>query len=301
MVMYGNLFHIAPTALRSKGYKVAEPVVAEAPKAPAPAAPAHTSLESVVGIGGRQLAGEEHTKAKVPEVSRDAAPEAPEPKAETGDVQSAKPAPVEIDHAEPQDNHPVPRKALIEERRKRQERERELAEARGQLSVYQNQAQPKAKEATEDPQAQFYGNPTEYIDKRLSAETSRMRMEMSIEMMRAAHPDYGEKEAAFIEAAKANPALVQQLNASPNPARFAYDTGKIYSEVKGAGTLDELRANIEKDVRQKIEEEYRKKGALTAAEQASTSSVGARGNGANSAAAWSGPTPLNQIFKGSFG
>jgi hypothetical protein len=202
------------------------------------------------------------------------------------------------------DPHPVPRKALIAERKKRQEYERKLAQLEGQLSAFQQFAQqgprpPVQETKPTDPADEFYSGPVDFISKReqaLKQEFEQKFLAMNVAQVQAQFQDYGEAEAAFVEAAKYNPTLQAQLRQSANPALFAYQNGKAFMELKDIGSLDELRERIRQEERERLESEYRKQNVITQAAQASTSSAGAKGAGANTSPVFSGPTPLNQIF-----
>ena len=94
----------------------------------------------------------------------------------------------------------VPVKALQEERRKRQELEKRLAEFERQ------QPQP---EGPLDP--------------------VRQRLDLSVEYAREQFPDYEDAESAFIEAVQAYPRgreLYQKMLEDRHPARFAYEIGQ---------------------------------------------------------------------------
>jgi hypothetical protein len=229
--------------------------------------------------------------------------EQPEPKAAPAAEakESAPPAPEKVQATttdDEKDDHPVPRKALLEERKKRQEYERQLAEYQGKLSVYEQQlaqraAQPQAE--AQDPSADFYADPMKFTENRIAAAVGQQRLELSQELMRATKPDYDEMEAIFVEAARANPALAQQLRQSPNPARFAYDFAKNYSQVKDVGSLDAYAEKIRAEARAAFEAEVKAKEAASMAAGASKSVAGARGSGASTEGGTFAPTPLKAM------
>jgi hypothetical protein len=249
----------------------------------------HTSLAEVVG-----------QRDAAPAPSVDVSTPAAEPATTTDQgEQSATPAPVEsaADHADDSgdDRHPVPRKALLEERKKRQELERQLAETSGRLSAYsqiasqqqQQQAPPK------DEDAEYWSDPRAWTKRQLD----QTRLSMSVEMVRGQYADYDQAVAALQEAARSAPHLEAQVFAAANPALAAYKMGKTYLQAKEyGGDIDTMRAKIREEVRAEVEKELRAKGALAAAENASTSSAGARGSGASTTPAFTGPTPLRELF-----
>jgi hypothetical protein len=207
--------------------------------------------------------------------------------------------PDEVDAEESEDPHPVPRKALIAERKKRQELERRLAQMEGQVSVYQqstNQAKnAQAPQEPSRPEDQFYRDPVAFVDQRLA----QQRLQISEELVRSQHPeDYQAAVDSFTEAVKASPHLLNQFRSHNNPAAFAYETGKAFADMKDVGSLDEYRAKVRAELEAEIEAKLRKEGALTAANNATTSAAGARGSGSTTTAEYSGPTSLRKIFPG---
>lgn len=120
---------------------------------------------------------------------------------------------------------------------------------------------------------------------------------------RGKYSDFDEKVAVFRDLASQTPALVQQMLAAPDPADFAYKTGKIHKELQEAGSMDKLRADIEAkaraDERAKVEAEYKKKleeaEKLRAAIPDSLSNV--RGAATQHRPIFTGPTPFDQIVK----
>ncbi len=109
----------------------------------------------------------------------------------------------------------VPIAALHDERRRRQDAEKELEK-------YKNPDQKKQEEVPDvfvDPNA-F----AKHLKDETRAEILKTKAEMSQEFMRELKPDYDEKAARFIEMARVNPDLAGQMYASPNPAKFAYET-----------------------------------------------------------------------------
>lgn len=103
------------------------------------------------------------------------------------------------------------------------------------------------------------------------------RINQSRELMSELKEDYEEKETIFIDLAKADPALVEKMQKSSNPAKFAYNTAKEHLEVedlkklKGSDEFTEFqkwKAEKEDEAKKpKVEaetvEEKRKKDALS--------------------------------------
>jgi hypothetical protein len=99
----------------------------------------------------------------------------------------------------------IPKKALIDERRKRQALEAEVAELKK-------------------------GKPEEEVEPDLGTSLLRERINLSRELMLETKPDYEEMETVFLDMAKENPSLVTEMNKSPNPAKFAYTKAKEHTE-----------------------------------------------------------------------
>jgi len=212
------------------------------------------------------------------------------------------------------DNHPVPRKALIDERRKRQEMDRQFAELQrqhaelqGRLTAYSQFAPQPSPAAQPEPKLDFYGNPEGFVEGKvtavdgrltsvetqLSGELRKQRLDMSEMMVRSQHSDFDEVSGAFVEATKMYPWLQQAFRESPHPAQFAYEQGKTLLEVKKyGGNLDEMRKRMKEEAKAELEAERtaaeveaKKQASIDAANKVSTSTAGARGTGASTKAA----------------
>lgn len=103
------------------------------------------------------------------------------------------------------DGQPVPKKALLDERRKRQALEAENAELK----------------KNKEPEEQTSDIGTILLKERINN---------SRELMMELKPDYEEVETVFIDMTKENPSLIAEMNASRNPAKFAYTKAKEHLE-----------------------------------------------------------------------
>jgi hypothetical protein len=199
---------------------------------------------------------------EVQQPSEPAPSEPAEQSTDQGDKHDAAP-PAASDDTE--DGPPVPRKALQDERRKRQELERQLAELTKQRSAPPAQQQPQPQASP--PQAEMPERPDPWIDPQGAMDWDRAAMQQQVqtqvfetrvylsrEMMLAAKPDFVEVEDVFIEAMKKNPTLYQQLLAHPIPAKFAYETGL---KIKAWNEIGDDPAAFKQRVRQELEEELR--------------------------------------------
>jgi hypothetical protein len=191
------------------------------------------------------------------------------------------------------------RKALEAQRKQRQDAERRANEAeraaaqlQGQVSVYQQGGGPERQTAEEaDPEDAFYGDPVGFVRSQVDAVRAESRGDSFVarrdigeEFMRAQHDDYDDVIASFVDAARTNPRMIDEYERQPNPAKYAYEYGKVLRGVGDVGSLDQLREKIRAEEREKLVAEGRKKSANDAAAGATTSSAGARGAGAVSPA-----------------
>lgn len=155
--------------------------------------------------------------------------------------EAAPPAVQDVEHSPPP--------GLIEERRKRQEAEQRANQLAQQLQQFQAQQQPAQEpyfpSVYEDEagfaaglSAQAVQLARQQMMPEVQQQVQQVRIEIAREMMGAAHPDFAEAEASFFEMAQGNPALFQQMQAAPNPVRFAYDYAKKAAEVAKIGSLD---------------------------------------------------------------
>lgn len=156
--------------------------------------------------------------------------------------------------------------AVLDERRKRQELEAKLAKY--ETGETEQTKQPTRPDVLEDQEGAF--RHTEgAIENRILQE----RINLSRELMLDKHEDYAEMETVFVDLARQNPHLVNEMNNSSNPAKFAYnkaqehtayqeylktkdsDDYKDYLEAKKSGAL------IEREVEDSPAEK-RKKSAV---------------------------------------
>ena len=179
----------------------------------------------------------------------------------------------------------VPLAALLDEREKRQEAQRSNAALQERLN-----SQDKT---PTDPFEDFEGAFNERADGLMNAVNSRF-IDLTTDLARSRHDDYEEMENVFLEEAKVNPGLLGQMQASSNPAEFAYNHAKSKHELEEAGDLNALKAKIRAEVESELLDESNK-------DQSNRDSVpnslsGARASGKSTGKAQSGPTPLDAIF-----
>lgn len=217
-------------------------------------------------------------------------PKAAEP-AESPKEPPAAPEPSEVQKAWEREKAAL-LKAALDERKKRQELERQLA-------------QPMKPAQPQEPAKTFWEDPEGHLNA-IKEQSSQVALQTKIEtaemIARSRYQDFDQEVAVFKEMALSVPGLAQQCFSSPDPAEFAYRTGKFHRELKEAGGLDQLRTKIEAETRATVEKEFKAKEEARLAEMArqraalpgSLSDV--RGAAASKRMEYTGPTPLDVIL-----
>lgn len=198
----------------------AEPAAAPEP-APEPAETGDTAPAAEPRSDDRPR--DEHGRFAKTEAQGEAPPVPPTAKTETG---------------------PIPIQALLDERERRQRAEQEREQYRREVEEFRRRAAPPAKrpDLFEDPDGALG-----HIERQVSEQVTRARLDMSVMMEQQARPDYAEKEAAFIQAVQANPALYQQMMADPHPAGFAYRVGSQVLAMREIGDPASYKERIVDD------------------------------------------------------
>lgn len=189
-----------------------------------------------------------------------------------------------------------------EEVRKRQQREQELSQAHAEIARLRQappQPQEPPKPFLEDPEGGFTS-----LSKRVDQTNAEFRQEMANSRMatsemiaRHRYPDFEEKMAAFREIVGQAPHMMQQCATNLDPAEFAYNVAKSHLDLKAAGDLPTLRANLEKEIRLKVEQEYKEKQEAQKKERAliPPSLSDARGV-TQKRVVWSGPPSMDSVL-----
>lgn len=136
-------------------------------------------------------------------------------------------------------------KAMIAERKKRQELEAGL------------QQQPQA------PAPQYFEDPQRFIEQQVGAmkqQVGNQLVHISEAMAKQAHPDFHEKYGAFQEAVLQNPSLLDMVMADPNPGEAAYQTGKqiLFNQRYGSEPeqiISKVREELVPTLRKELEAE----------------------------------------------
>lgn len=210
----------------------------------------------------------------------------------------------------------VPLAALEDERKKRQAIESEFNDFRTRHTqpLQPQQPQQPQPEIVEPPDPlddpEGYKN---YVRAVAQAETANTRLAISVEVARSQHADYDQMEAAFVEAAAANPALAHTIRNHPAPAFYAYKEGKAFLARKELGDdpakyREKLMSEMKDELRSAVIADLQNEGIIprgqgfTPRQQqpaaqprfptslATERSAAPRGN-----PGFSGPTPLSAI------
>lgn len=187
---------------------------------------------------------------------------------------------------------PWTKKAVLDERRKRQELEQRLREI-------ESKKEP-------EPAPDWWADPekaAQHQSQQIEARLYQQKVELSQDFMRSQHEDYDDMEARFMEMAQENPALRTELQKSANPARFAYETAKKAAEYDAMKDVDsykakleaEVRKDVEAKVRKELEAEQEKKAKKETAIDPSLASTSSKGGLTSDD--YAGPTPLDEILK----
>lgn len=160
------------------------------------------------------------------------------------------------------DDARVPIQALLEEREKRQQYERELKDFRDQ--------QEKAQKSPKLPD--YFENPDEYnaaiermvqervsgVEQRVNQQMSQAWLSMSERAAKARHTDFDAMLEAFSKEAETNPVLAAQMMQSPDPGEYVYQTGRKLQALSSTPDLDSLREQMREEIRAELLAEARK-------------------------------------------
>jgi hypothetical protein len=180
-------------------------------------------------------------------------------------------------------------KALKEERTKRQNLERELAEIRAQLSA-QPQTPPPSIWEDEQGWQQNFGS--QVVSAAVQQATVNAKLDMSEMMARQANPDFDEMKAEFLALADQNPTLAQQALSDPHPWHKAYQIAKTHRTMTevGATDVDALRAKIREELMAEMAAPTQSRPTLPPT-LSGERSVASRGG-----PAWTGPRSLGDLL-----
>ena len=156
-----------------------------------------------------------------------AEPEPPEASEQSGEIDAAPPAEQRDD-----DGPMVPRRALEDERRKRQDYEKQVHEFQQWMQSQgpqqqQPYEQPSAPDVWTDPEGALR-HQHQTLQSQFEQQIIATRVETSRHLMRMQHEDYDELEAVFDQACQQQPHLLHQAAQHPFPAQFAYQQARQF-------------------------------------------------------------------------
>lgn len=217
-----------------------------------------------------------------------------------GDDEPEQAQPEPVESVPPTQEERVPFAALKDERSKRQQLEQRLAEYEQYFAqAQQQQVQPQ-------PEPDMFADPDGFkahlanqlrqelmqeLQPQLQQAQTMSRAEVSEMMARQRWQDYDAKIEVFKEALTANPFLRTQLMQAPDPATFAYNAAQQWEQAKQYGNAPPSRDDLKAELREELMRELGLDRPKVPSTLADSRSVGTR-----SGPAWSGPTPLGDIF-----
>lgn len=188
--------------------------------------------------------------------------EQPEAKPENKPEVVVKPA--EVDQGEedapPASEESWTKKAVIDERRKRQEAERKAQLFEAEIAELKSPKQKVERpDVFEDPEAAF-----QHSEKLFDNKLFEQRVNLTRDLMAEKHGDYEEVENHFLEMVAQDPSLSVKLRSAPNPAKFAYETAKTNLDLKSLKDptyKEKLKEEIRKEILAEMVEKQHAKGA----------------------------------------
>lgn len=138
----------------------------------------------------------------------------------------------------------VPIEALLSEREKRQKLEAKLKE-------FEEQSKPEPRpDVFEDQDGAF-----SHLEQTLDQKVKAVAFSFSEKLMRREADDYDSRRDQFLQMAQDNPHLISQLQASDDPARFAYETAVKLERIQKLENVDDIEAELEARIRDKVRKE----------------------------------------------
>lgn len=184
-------------------------------------------------------------------------------------------------------------RAAEEERRKRQELERRLAD------LEKPKTETEKKTFWDDPEGHLKGW-EQALEQKFTQREMNVKLQTAEAIARTKYKDFDANIEVFAGLLQTTPGLREQWLASPDPAEFAYRAGQGNRMLSEAGSIDALREKIEKETRAKLEAEFKAKNEQLEKQRAALpgSLSDVRGASTRQAPVFTGPTPLEDILAG---
>lgn len=173
-----------------------------------------------------------------------------EPEVETGVTPEEPAPPAELDPVGKDQGPLVPRRALEDERKKRQEFERRFTELeqRLQQTMQPPPQQPEPQQAPPNPWEDPEGAMA-YQRNEFARQMYETRVALSTEIVRSQNKDFDEVVAEFVAAAQRDAGLHRAVLNHPNPAAFAYQEGRKIRFLKEVGSdPDAYKARLREEL-----------------------------------------------------
>jgi hypothetical protein len=176
----------------------------------------------------------EEVSLDTPETTTEETPKE-EPKGEDKPEEKSEDESKEESEPPAQDSNSVPKPALLDERRKRQEAEKQLEELRALIPKQETEP-----DMYEDAEAWKEWNKNQVLNEQRTEQEALLRnkLETSRSQQLESQSDYNQMEVVFEVLASRDNSLASKMLASDDPAKFAYDTakkegGKLFAELFG--------------------------------------------------------------------
>jgi hypothetical protein len=153
----------------------------------------------------------------------------------------------------PNESQTIPISALLDERGKRQNTERELEDYKAKLLAYEEK-QAKKPDLFEDPDG-WQKSIHDSAEKRVKEAEDKLTVRflgLSEQLARSRYPDYNEKLDAFGKILQQEPSLHARMMSAADPAEYVYRTAKQYMELQGFESVEKLREKIREEERAKL-------------------------------------------------
>lgn len=138
--------------------------------------------------------------------------------------------------------------AYLDEKRKRQDLEKRLE------ALERPKGEDERLSFDDDPDAAI-----QQLEKRAETKAFLRVIELSRDVMRDAKEDYDDMEKQFVELAKEDQSLIAKMQASANPAKFAYDTAKKHLFMQEVSDPVAYEAKVREKVLAELKAETAKK------------------------------------------
>ncbi len=174
----------------------------------------------------------------------------------------------------PNDDEPWTKTAYLDEKRKRQDATARAEAAEARLAEMQKTSQAPTQEPEEVPDIfTDQGKYTDYVNKQVTQQVEDVRIEMSREFMRMQDSDYDAKEQEFVQLAKENPQLTNEVFKHAMPAKFIVETVNKARELKKLENVDEYKSKLKAEMKAELFAEWEAEAKAKAESDGKVSSI----------------------------